>query len=80
MRASPQTISCRELVELVTDYLEGRLPAAERRRVERHLKGCDGCTTYLEQARTTIRLTGELRDEDLAPELRERLLEALRAP
>jgi anti-sigma factor RsiW len=73
-----QTISCRELVELVTDYLEGRLPGAERRRVERHLKGCDGCSTYLEQARQTIRLTGRLRDEDLAPELRERLLDALR--
>jgi anti-sigma factor RsiW len=73
------TISCQELVELVTDYIEGRLPAADRRRVDRHLKGCDGCSAYLEQARATIRLTGRLREEDLAPELRERLLGALRA-
>jgi anti-sigma factor RsiW len=73
-----QTISCQEVVELVTDYLEGRLTAADRRRVERHLKGCDGCTAYLEQARTTIRLTGQLREGDLEPELRDRLLEAFR--
>jgi anti-sigma factor RsiW len=75
---SSQTISCRELVELVTDYIEGRLATRDRRRVDRHLAGCDGCTRYLDQVRTTIRLTGELRDEDLAPELRRRLLAALR--
>jgi anti-sigma factor RsiW len=75
---SVQTISCQELVELVTDYLEGRLAPADRKRVERHLKGCDGCTRYLEQARVTIRLTGGLREDDLAPELREHLLAAVR--
>ena len=72
------TISCQELVELVTDYLEGRLSRADRKRVERHLSGCDGCTAYLEQARTTIRLTGRLREEDIGPELRDRLLDAFR--
>jgi anti-sigma factor RsiW len=75
---SVATISCQELVELVTDYLEGRLSRADRKRVDRHLTGCDGCTTYLEQARETIRLTGRLREEDIAPELRDRLLDAFR--
>jgi anti-sigma factor RsiW len=72
------TISCRELVELVTDYLEGRLSSADRKRVEAHLRACDGCSAYLEQARATIRLTGRLREEDLDPLIRERLLEAFR--
>jgi anti-sigma factor RsiW len=72
------SISCQELVELVTDYLEGRLSRADRKRVDRHLSACDGCTAYLEQARTTIRLTGRLREEDIAPELRDRLLDAFR--
>jgi anti-sigma factor RsiW len=74
---SPDLV-CRELVELVTDYLEGRLPARTRRRFERHLSKCDGCTQYVEQLRLTIRATGELREEDLDPELRDRLLHAFR--
>ena len=53
-------ITCRELVEIVTDYLEGTMPARRRRRFERHLGGCDGCTHYLEQMRTTIALTSRL--------------------
>jgi anti-sigma factor RsiW len=69
---------CRELVELVTDYLEGALPEEERVRFEEHLSACDGCTAYLEQMRQTIRLTGMLSEEDVPPEARERLLEAFR--
>jgi anti-sigma factor RsiW len=75
---SVATISCQELVELVTDYLEGRLSRADRKRIDSHLSGCDGCTAYLDQLRATIRLTGRLREEDIAPELRERLLDAFR--
>ncbi len=74
---SPDLV-CRELVELVTDYLEGRMPARTRRRFERHLSKCDGCTAYVEQLRVTIAATGRLREEDLEPELRERLLTAFR--
>jgi anti-sigma factor RsiW len=58
-------IACRELVELVTDYLEGGLSRRERARVRRHLRGCPHCTGYLEQIRLTIRLTGRLRLEDI---------------
>lgn len=69
---------CRELVELVTAYLEGALDAATRRRFEAHLRECDGCTAYVEQLRTTVALTGRLRAEELDPALRDRLLAAFR--
>jgi anti-sigma factor RsiW len=71
-------LSCQELVELVTDYLEDALPAPERARFDRHIAGCEHCTAYLEQMRTTIALTGRLRAEELAPEAVEPLLEAFR--
>jgi anti-sigma factor RsiW len=51
-------VTCIELVELVTDYLEDSMPADERARFDEHISGCEGCTTYLEQFRITIRLTG----------------------
>jgi anti-sigma factor RsiW len=53
-------MTCRELVELVTDYLEGMLPESDRRRFDEHLRTCPGCTTYLDQMRTTIRVVGHL--------------------
>ncbi|MDP9243334.1 MAG: zf-HC2 domain-containing protein [Actinomycetota bacterium] len=71
-----ETISCQELVELVTAYLEGALPDGERTRFEEHAAGCDGCTAYLEQMRTTIRLTGMLSPESLSPEAETALLGA----
>ncbi len=58
---------CQQVVELVTDYLEGALPRAERRRFEGHLADCEHCTEYLAQMRTTIALTGRLRADDLTP-------------
>jgi anti-sigma factor RsiW len=61
---------CRQMVELITDYLEGALPRSQRRRFDAHLAGCEHCTEYLEQMRTTIRLTGRLREEDLTPQMR----------
>ena len=48
---------CREFVQLVTDYLEGHLPAGERARLEAHLAECDGCSGYLQDMR---RLVGSL--------------------
>jgi anti-sigma factor RsiW len=62
---------CQEMVELITDYLEGTLSRSQRRRFEAHLAACEHCTAYLEQMRTTIRLTGRLRAEDLTPEMQE---------
>jgi anti-sigma factor RsiW len=62
---------CQQVVELVTDYLEGSLSRPQRRRFEAHLAGCEHCTEYLAQMRATIRLTGRLQAEDLSPEMRE---------
>jgi anti-sigma factor RsiW len=73
-----EQLSCRELVELVTDYLEGALDEADRRRFETHIAGCGGCTRYLEQLRQTIRITGTLTPSDLSPEAEETLLSAFR--
>ena len=71
-------ISCQEIVELVTDYLEGALRRGELKAFEAHLAGCPHCTNYLDQMRQTMKLTGRLTEEALDPELRENLLEAFR--
>jgi anti-sigma factor RsiW len=62
---------CQQIVELVTDYLEGTLSRSQRRRFEAHLAGCPHCSEYLAQMRATIRLTGRLENDDLTPEMRE---------
>jgi anti-sigma factor RsiW len=77
MQPEPQ-LTCAEVVELVTDYLEGRLPEGQRRRFDEHLTGCDGCTAYVEQMRATIAVSGHVPAPDLSPELKQRLLEAFR--
>jgi anti-sigma factor RsiW len=71
-------IACQEVVELVSDYLEGTLRGGDRRRFERHLAGCPHCSEYLEQMRETIRLTGRLVPGDLSPEMREDFAELFR--
>jgi anti-sigma factor RsiW len=71
-------MTCRELVELVTDYLEERLPPAERARFDAHLEVCEGCRAYLDQMRATVRLLGRLPEDTLPPELEERLMRAFR--
>jgi predicted anti-sigma-YlaC factor YlaD len=76
---SDQGLTCHEVVELVTDYLEGALTEDARRRVEEHLSICDGCTRYLEQMRETIRLTGMLTEEQIPQEQKADLLEAFRS-
>jgi anti-sigma factor RsiW len=75
---SPQPLACIELVELVSDYLEGALDRRTRRRFEAHIAGCEHCTAYLEQMRETIRLTGRLREDSLDPRARDELLAAFR--
>jgi anti-sigma factor RsiW len=69
---------CQQVVELVTDYLEGALSRSQRRRFEAHLQGCEHCSEYLEQMRATIRLTGRLQAEDLTPQMREEFTELYR--
>ena len=71
-------LPCQDLVELVTDYLEGRLPESERRRFDTHLQTCSGCRNYLEHMRLMIQAVGALRAESIEPEMKERLLGAFR--
>jgi anti-sigma factor RsiW len=72
-------LTCRELVELVTAYLEGALDGEERERFERHLGECAGCRAYLDQMRHTIEATGRLAEADLSDEAAAALLRAFRA-
>ncbi len=71
-------LSCRELVELLTDYFEGGLPEPERDRLEQHLVICDGCAVYLDQMRVTVRAAGALREDALPDDARAALLGAFR--
>jgi predicted anti-sigma-YlaC factor YlaD len=73
-----EELTCRELVEIVTDYLEGALTQEDFARFERHLSVCEGCTIYVDQMRETIRLTGMLREDQIPDAAREALLEAFR--
>ena len=73
-----EELTCQELVELVTAYVEGALPLHERARFEAHLAGCRGCTIYLEQMRRTITLLGTLPEKAVSPQARENLLAAFR--
>ena len=69
---------CRELVELVTDYLENRLSDFDRARFDAHLAECEYCETYLEQMRQTIGALGRLPEEALSVDARDTLLAAFR--
>jgi anti-sigma factor RsiW len=71
-------LTCIELVELVTDYLEGNLDGDDRARVERHLAGCDGCTAYIDQMRVTIAVVGKIEVDDLSEAAKSELLHAFR--
>jgi anti-sigma factor RsiW len=72
-------LTCRELVELVTDYLDGSLSRRDRARFEAHIAACGNCTQYVEQFRETIRLTGTLRESDVSAEAEAALLEQFEA-
>jgi predicted anti-sigma-YlaC factor YlaD len=72
-------LTCRQLVELVTDYLEGKLAATDRMRFEEHLLICEGCSAYLDQMRKTIEVVGSLQEDSIPPPMRDDLLAAFRA-
>ena len=75
---SGDEVTCRELVELLTDYLEGALPAAQHARMEAHLGGCPKCAEYLAQMRLTLRLARRAGEETPLPHDRERLIHTFR--
>ena len=78
MRDGTASLTCRELVELVTDYLEGALPPEDRTRFDEHIAGCRGCTAYMDQMREMLRLLGHLTEDSVSPQAQEALLEAFR--
>jgi anti-sigma factor RsiW len=71
-------LTCQQVVELVTEYLDGVMEPARRARFEAHLDGCDGCTAYLEQFRTTIAVVGRLEAGDVPAPVMSELLAAFR--
>jgi anti-sigma factor RsiW len=78
MADSGQHISCQDVVELVTDYLEAALPPDEAALMEQHLNFCEGCVWYVDQTRTTIEAVGLVRTSELTDEMRPRLLAVFR--
>jgi anti-sigma factor RsiW len=73
-----QEVVCQQWVELVTAYLDGTLPRRVTKAIDRHLAGCPHCREYLAQMRLTIELAGELRDEDVPPDVLDALEAAFR--
>jgi anti-sigma factor RsiW len=73
-------LACIDVVEIATDFLEGVLPAAQARRLERHLETCPGCDEYLAQMRAVAGSLGGLSGDSIAPERRAALIAALRRP
>ena len=78
MAESAEHISCQEVVELVTDYLEESLPPDEAALFEQHINFCEGCVWYVEQIRRTADALGEVREDDISPEAKQRLMSAFR--
>jgi anti-sigma factor RsiW len=78
MADTAEHISCQEVVALVTEYLDGALPAEEASLFEQHLNFCDGCVWYVDQLRATVTTLGDIREEDVPAHARERLLTAFR--
>jgi anti-sigma factor RsiW len=76
--APPDEMSCTELVDVITDYLEGTMAPVDRVRFEAHLGECPYCVNYLEQMRGTIDALGELPEESIDAEARDELLAAFR--
>jgi anti-sigma factor RsiW len=72
-------MSCAELVELVTEYLEDQLPAAERERIREHLLLCDGCGAHVEQLRAVLRIAGALPHERLSARAEAQLVDGFRS-
>ena len=70
MTESSEHVTCQEVVELVTDYLEGELDPGEAALFEQHLNFCEGCVWYVHQLRTTVSTLGKIEEEDVPADTR----------
>ena len=77
--SASRTLTCQELTEVLTDYLEGVMSLQDRARFEAHLAICDGCVTYVDQMRQVIATVHELRPDDVEATAPDDLLTAFRA-
>lgn len=75
---SDRAMTCHEVIELLSDYIEGALSTDDRRRVDEHLARCDGCETYLDQMRESIRLVGMVPEDEVPDHQKTALLSAFR--
>lgn len=71
-------LRCRDIIDLLEKCLDGTLDSDTAGALERHLTGCQPCTAFLNTYRGTVRTTRRLKEEQLPPELRRRLLTFLR--
>jgi anti-sigma factor RsiW len=78
MTPARRELTCQELVELVTEYLEGMLAPEDRERFDAHLRACDGCTSYLAQMRQLVAALGRLTEETIPEDAKQTLLDAFR--
>jgi anti-sigma factor RsiW len=78
MRLLPSPLVCRDAVELISDYVDGTLSRRDRRRLEKHLSGCDACNAYVEQVRATVAASGHVGPEDLPDDVVEGLVNLFR--
>ena len=75
---SERHLRCRQVVDLLNDYLDGSLTSADREDVERHLATCNGCIAFLQQLRATVLVAGTLTEDDVPAPVMEELLRAFR--
>jgi anti-sigma factor RsiW len=75
---SEESLRCRFIVQLLTDYLEDALSSPEHNRVADHLAECEACSAFLDQMRTIIRVTGTVDDDQLSPNTKHALLSQFR--
>jgi anti-sigma factor RsiW len=71
-------VTCQQVVELVSDYLDRALSPDEASLFEQHVNFCDGCDWYLDQMRATVATVGRITEQDVPDETREKLLAAFR--
>lgn len=77
--SSEKTLTCQELTEVLTDYLDGVMAPEDRARFDAHLELCDGCVNYVSQMRQTIRAVRELHPAEVEATVPDDVLDAFRA-